>query len=151
LSDWNAQPPDFGGRRFDAIVCAHFIEHIARPESLVEWAARKLRPGGRIYVEWPAPVSLALPKRDALERAGVNVMISHFNDDRTHRDLPDADAIVDAMHAAGLALETRGTVRLPWLEDEILAHHKDDAGGFGRQAAFWSMTGWSQYLIASRI
>ena len=150
LSDWNTQPPEFGGRTFDGIVCAHFIEHVARPASLVEWASRKLRSGGRLYLEWPAPVSLSLPPRDALRGAGVDVMISRFDDDRTHRDLPDADAIVDAMHAAGLVLETRGIVRLPWLEDEILAHHKDDEAGFGRQAAFWSMTGWSQYLVARR-
>lgn len=150
LTDWNTQPPEFGGRMFDGIVCAHFIEHIARPASLVEWAARKLRSGGRLYLEWPAPASLTLPPRDVLERAGVNVMISRFDDDRTHRDLPDADAIVEAMRAAGLELETRGIVRLPWIEDEILAHHKDDEAGFGRQAAFWSMTGWSQYLVARR-
>lgn len=150
IGDWNEQPPEFEGRRFDAVVCAHFIEHIAQPESLVAWAARKLRPGGRIYIEWPAPVSLSLPPRDALHAVGVPVMISRFDDDRTHRDLPDADAIVAAMAAAGLVLETRGTVHLPWLEDEILATHKDDEAGFGRQAAFWSMTGWSQYLVARR-
>lgn len=150
LGDWNAAPPQFGDRAFDGIVCAHFIEHIADPASLVAWAAPRLRPGGRMYLEWPAPASLSLPPRDALERVGVPIMISRFDDDRTHRALPDADAIVAAVLDAGLVLETRGTVRLPWLEDEILAHYKDDEAGFGRQAAFWSMTGWSQYLVVRR-
>ena len=150
LSDWNAQPPEFGGRLFDAIVCAHFIEHIADPASLVAWAARKLRPGGRAYIEWPAPVSLSLPTRDELASLGVPLMISRFDDDDTHRELPPVESILDAAHAHGFEVETRGTVRLPMLEEELLAHFRDDADGFPRQAAFWSRTGWCQYLVLRR-
>jgi len=147
LSDWNAQPPEFGGRQFDAVLSAHFIEHIADPLSFVDWAARKLRPGGRVYLEWPSPAALSLPPRGELEALGVPLMISRFDDDATHRQLPDADAIVAAARAQGFEIETRGTVRLPMLEDEMLAHFRDDADGFPRQAAFWSRTGWSQYLV----
>ena len=150
LSDWNLAPPEFNGRTFDAIVCAHFIEHIADPVSFVEWAARKLNPGGRVYLEWPSPASLALPSRTELDALGVPVMISNFHDDATHRDLPDGDAIQAACVARGFTIEARGVVRLPWLEDEMLAHFRDDADGFPRQAAFWSRTGWSQYLVLQR-
>lgn len=148
ISDWNARQPEFEGRRFDAIVCAHFIEHIQDPKSLVQWAARKLRKGGRIYLEWPSPNSLSLPPRAELEELGVPLMISRFDDDGTHQALPDGDAIVDALRNSGFDIETRGIIRLPWLEDEMLGHHKDSADGFYRQAAFWSHTGWSQYIIA---
>lgn len=150
ISDWNAAPPDFDGRRFDAIVCAHFIEHIDDPASLVEWAARKLNPRGRIYLEWPSPGSLALPSRTELVNAGIPLIISRFEDDHTHQALPDAEAIAAAMIANGLMVESCGIVRLPWLEEEILAHFKDDEDGFARQAAFWSHTGWSQYIVAQR-
>lgn len=150
IGDWNLAPPEFGGRTFDAILCAHFIEHIADPATFVEWAARKLAPGGRMYLEWPSPAALDLPSRDALQRAGVDLVISRFDDDHTHRDLPDGDAITAALVAAGLQVEARGTVRLPWLEEEMLAHFRDDADGFPRQAAFWSRTGWSQYIVVER-
>lgn len=147
IGDWNRAPPEFPGTRFDAVVCAHFIEHIADPASFVAWAARKLAPGGRVYLEWPAPASLDLPKREELEAAGVPLIISRFDDDDTHRDLPDADRIVAACLAQGFELEARGIVRLPWIEDEMLAHFRNDSDGFARQAAFWSYTGWSQYLV----
>lgn len=150
IGDWNASPPQFGGRTFGAIVCAHFIEHITDPESFVEWAAQKLDPGGRAYIEWPSPASIGLPTRAELERAGVPLMISRFDDDHTHQGLPDGDAIVAALQARGFAIETRGTVRLPWLEDEMLASASAADDGFCRQAAFWSYTGWSQYIIAER-
>ena len=29
----------------------------------------------------------------------------------------------------------------------MLAHFRDDTDPFPRQAAFWSRTGWSQYLL----
>lgn len=148
IGDWNASPPQFEGKTFGAIICAHFIEHIADPASFAEWAARKLEARGRIYLEWPSPASVDLPSRADLERAGVALMISRFDDDHTHRELPNTDAVVAALEAQGFAIETRGTVRLPWLEDEMLANFSDAEDGFGRQAAFWSRTGWSQYLIA---
>jgi SAM-dependent methyltransferase len=148
ISDWNASRPDFGGKCFDAIVCAHFIEHIQDPASLVVWAASKLRKRGRIYLEWPSANSLSLPSRKELEELGVPLIISRFDDDDTHQVLPDGDAIVEAMRDSGFTIESRGIVRLPWLEDEMLAHFKDSADGFYRQAAFWSHTGWCQYVVA---
>jgi 2-polyprenyl-3-methyl-5-hydroxy-6-metoxy-1,4-benzoquinol methylase len=150
VGDWNTSPPDFDGRRFDAILCAHFIEHIADPLSLVAWAREKLRPGGRIYLEWPSPHSLDLPRRGELEAAGIPMIISHFHDDGTHRDLPDREVVRDGYVRAGFVIEAEGIVRLPWLEDEMLAHFRDAEDGFARQAAFWSFTNWSQYLVISK-
>jgi len=147
ISDWNLAPPRFEGIAFDAIVSAHFIEHIADPASFVEWAARKLAPGGRVYLEWPSPASLRLPPKEALAQAGVSLIISRFDDDDTHRELPDADEIVATCDAQGLGLEARGIVRIPWLEDEMLAHFRDAPDRFPAQAAFWSWSGWSQYLV----
>lgn len=146
-SDWNVSPPEFPGLEFDALLCAHFIEHIADPASLANWAARKMKPGARVFLEWPSPASLHLPAKRALADAGISLVISRFDDDDTHRELPDADAIAASFNAEGFSIEARGVVRMPWLEDEILARHRDDADRFPAQAAFWSWTGWSQYLV----
>jgi len=147
IGDWNAAPPEFSGRRFDALLCAHFIEHIGDPASFIAWAARKLVPGGRVYLEWPSPASLELPPVAELKALGVDIMISRFDDDSTHRDLPATEDVVTACARHGLVVEGRGIVRLPWIEEEMLAHFRNDKDPFPRQAAFWSRTGWSQYLL----
>lgn len=150
LSDWNAAPPEFGATRFDAMLCSHFIEHVAEPASLVAWAERKLAATGRIYLEWPSPHALGLPPRAELERLGMPLVISRFDDDGTHRLLPDADAMVAAFERAGFSVEARGLVHMPWLEGEMLAHFRESPDPFPRQAAFWSHTRWSQYLVLRR-
>jgi len=147
ISDWNVAPPEFDGKRFDAIISAHFIEHIEDPATFVAWAARKLVPGGRAYVEWPSPAALTLPSRSELLDAGVDMVISRFDDDATHQALPDRGAIEAHAAAAGLSCTASGIVRLPWIEDELMAHFRDASDRFPAQAAFWSWTGWSQYLI----
>lgn len=38
---------------FDAVVCAEVVEHLYRPESLPEFAAHKLSPGGLLLVTTP--------------------------------------------------------------------------------------------------
>lgn len=151
LGDWNDRPPAFAGLTFDAIVCAHFIEHVAEPLSLVAWSAERLGSGGRLYLEWPSPYSQRLPTLAQLKAEGMNLVISNYHDDCTHRpELPDAAALSAALRRHGFRIESQGTIRLPWLEDELLAHFRDGEDPFPRQAAFWSLTRWSQYLIAER-
>jgi SAM-dependent methyltransferase len=150
ISDWNLQPPEFEGIRFDAVVSGHFIEHIDEPGSLATWMARKLVPGGRAYIEWPSPHSLDLPSQRALAERGVPLTISRFDDDCTHQVLPTRDAVVSGLELAGFDIEQQGIVRMPWIEEQLMASFRDSEDGFCRQAAFWLMTGWSQFVIAAR-
>lgn len=147
---WPQQPPEFGGRKFDAILACHFIEHLSDPAGFVHWAVSRLSRGGRIYLEWPSPFSLDLPPLASFRDSGVPLVISNFGDDATHKDLPDAQAITDALAHSGAAVEAQGVIRYPWLEEELLAHwQKGAADTYALQAAFWSRTRWSQYVIAS--
>lgn len=147
---WPQQPPGFGGRKFDAIIACHFIEHLADPNSFVTWAVSRLSPGGRIYLEWPSPFALNLPPVVIFREAGVPLVISNFHDDDTHRNLPLATTVTDALVAAGAVVDVHGVIRYPWLEEELLAHwQRGDADTYALQAAFWSRTRWSQYVIAS--
>ena len=148
ISDWNDAQPEFGGIRFDAVVCAHFIEHIADPASLVHWTRRKLVNGGRVYVEWPSEHAKELPSRQELLDAGVPLVISRYQDDATHGDLPDRAAICEAFSANGFEVEQVGIVHLPWIEEQLMANLRDSKDEFPRQAAFWSMTRWSQFVVA---
>lgn len=151
ISDWEAAPPQFPGLLFDGIVCAHFIEHISQPASFIRWAAEKLADGGRVYVEWPSPASERLPSLQEARGAGLSLVISRYHDDNTHQNaIPDRAAVADMMRLSGLEIEAQGIIRLPWLEDELMAHYREADDPFPRQAAFWSRTGWAQYIVASK-
>ena len=150
IGDWNAHRPRFDGMRFDGIVCAHFIEHIDRPESLLEWACETLAPGGRAYIEWPADGSLQLPAVAELRTHGLDLMISNFHDDCTHAALPDRGRFCGAAARLGLAVEAQGEIRMPWLAEELMAHYRDAQDRFPVQAAFWLWTGWSQYVVVRK-
>lgn len=150
VSDWNVARPRFDGLRFDGVVSAHFIEHIHDPSTFMEWAALKLVPGGRAYVEWPSPVSCDLPSRQELLDHGVNLVISRFDDDRTHQALPQRDVMEAAARRHGLSVMTSGVIRLPWLEEQMMEAYRDNDDRFPVQAAFWAWTGWAQYLVVER-
>lgn len=150
IGDWNRAPPDFGGIQFDAIHASHFIEHVERPESLIAWTAADLARYGRMYIEWPSEESLNLPSISACKAKGINLMITRFDDDDTHQVLPCRDFIIECAVAANLVVEKQGIIRIPSLENDLMFHFKNSIDHFPAQAAYWSWTGWSQYLVLHR-
>ncbi|HEY7579745.1 MAG TPA: methyltransferase domain-containing protein [Acetobacteraceae bacterium] len=151
LGAWPQGKPDFGGTLFDAIVAANFIEHIDAPTDFIGWAASRLTRRGGIFLEWPAEVSLDLPTADELRAVGVDVMTGNYFDDATHRrELPQTKAVHDALRDAGLRIDEAGTVRLPFLHDHLMAIGKSEGDIVPRTLAYWSFTGWCQYVIARR-
>jgi len=151
LGEWPRIRPDFGGRAFDAILAANFIEHIDGPEHFIGWSAARLSARGRIYLEWPRSGSRLLPSAAELRTFGIDVMTGNYFDDATHRaKLPTTEAVHGWLTAAGLRIETAGTVRTPYFHDHLMAHgmHTDDR--VSRTLAFWSFTGWNQYVVAYR-
>ena len=150
LGDWNAKRPFSGGMQFDGVVCAHFIEHVDAPESLLTWLQQTLVDGGRAYIEWPAHNSLQLPEISTLRPHGVDLMISNFYDDCTHVALPDRARLCDAATAGGMDVEVQGEIRMPWLAEELMAHYRDFGDRFPAQAAFWLWSGWSQFIVVAR-
>lgn len=151
LGDWEAGPPAFGGMAFDAIIACHFIEHVSDPHVFLDWVGSRLAPGGRVYVEWPSPDSLQMPPRTDLLARGVDVIISNFRDDATHRQLPDRGKLVAALQQAGWLIDQQGVVKLPFFEEELLAQcDVPPADPVAKLSSFWSKTRWAQYFIASK-
>lgn len=151
LGNWEKGPPEFGGGQFDALIACHFIEHVSDPRAFLDWAAGRLAPGGRMYVEWPSPNSLGLPSRTELLAQGVDVIISNFHDDATHRQLPDRAELLTRLEHTGWLIDQQGVVKLPYFEDELLARCEEPpADPVAKLSAFWSKTRWAQYFIASR-
>lgn len=151
LGFWPEARPDFGGRRFDAVFAANFIEHIEAPMDFVRWAADRLTSRGRIYLEWPTPISRTLPTAPQLQAVGLDVMTGNYFDDATHRpDLPTALAVHEALTGAGLAIETAGIARVPYFEDHMLAMGRSGADRVSQTLAYWSFTSWCQFVVAQR-
>lgn len=148
---WPDNKPRFGGRSFDAVVAANFIEHIDDPIAFVEWAISLLTSNGRLYLEWPRPESALLPRTAELAAAGLPVMTGNYYDDGTHRRrIPDFDAVVAAIEARGLGLQESGTVCVPFIDRELAIHAAARGDTVSLTLAYWSITGWCQYLVASR-
>ncbi|GAB3030655.1 hypothetical protein GCM10027285_11640 [Oleiagrimonas citrea] len=151
IGNWEKVRPDFGGMKFDAIFSSHFIEHIRDPLEFISWSAERLSPGGRLYVEWPSDESLGMPSRDELVARGVDIMISNFRDDKTHRELPIAHEVATRMRAAGLEVDLQGKARNPYLEEEVMAlFGKNGKDASAVQLAFWSKYRWAQYFVSTR-
>jgi SAM-dependent methyltransferase len=45
---------------FDYIICSHVIEHVHDPRQLLQLLIKAVKPGGRIFIAWPNPKSMAL-------------------------------------------------------------------------------------------
>ncbi len=150
LGNWDVAPPDFAGQTFGAIFCSHFIEHILRPDEFVHWAAAKLRPGGRLYLEWPSELAMACPTREELQAAGCDVIIGNYFDDLTHKPLPSRSALIDLLQEQDIRAESQGVVRMPLFESDLLAHYQSTGDRVALQYAYWLKTGWCQYIVAQK-
>ncbi|MBS0642291.1 MAG: methyltransferase domain-containing protein, partial [Proteobacteria bacterium] len=111
-SDLDDALPDFAAASFDAALLSHVVEHLRDPARLLGWIGRCVRPGGRVYVEWPSEVSTTLPPREALLPLGIDIIISNFFDDCTHRRLIPAAEVHAALSATGLRPTASGTIDL---------------------------------------
>ena len=98
-------------------------------------------------MEWPSERSLNLPSRSELLGAGVDLVISRFDDDDTHEAIPSREFLKAIAADLDLLLVNEGIARVPWLEEELMASYRNSEDRFPVQAAFWSWTGWSQFLI----
>ena len=146
---WPEKPPAFGGRVFDAIMAANFIEHIDDPIAFVEWSIARLAPAGRLYLEWPRPESTLLPATADLAALGLPIMTGNYFDDATHRPVvPDIEAVRATIIKSGLTIRESGIVGVPFVDQELAIHAARARDTVNLTIAYWSMTGWCQYLVA---
>jgi SAM-dependent methyltransferase len=148
---WPQDPPRFGGMMFDAVFSANFIEHIDDPLNFVRWACNRLAPGGRLFLEWPRPESVALPTTAALAARGVKVATGAYHDDSTHRQTPPAiGAIVKTLTEAGLHIAETGTSQVPFIDQQVAIHARRADDFVAMTLAYWSYSGWLQFLMAEK-
>ena len=133
---------------FDIVIFAHVIEHIENGEQVIGELAKKLKPGGQMYIECPSERSLELP-------AGSESL--NFYDDPTHVRLYPLATLTNACAGAGLAVKRAGirrdglqmlmaaTIFVPKQLFNLLRYRKPWGPGL------WDFLGFAQYVIAQKV
>jgi len=151
IGQFEQSPPDFAGVQFDALYASHVIEHLASVSAFAQWVGSRLSDQARVYLEWPSEASLELPTATELREHGVDLMISNFRDDATHKAIPSRNEVREHFEKCGFFVESEGVIRFPWLEERYMAHAEPARSDPTiKLNAYWSKTGWAQYVVLSR-
>jgi SAM-dependent methyltransferase len=148
---WPQDPPKFPGIEFDAIMSSNFLEHIDEWPKFIEMAASRLKPGGSFYLEWPRVESIDLPSVADLTAANVDVVTGKYHDDVTHREAPPLlEDVLKVLSACNIEVVQRGVVEVPMIDQQLAIYARKTNDVVGMTLAYWSMSGWCQYLMAVR-
>ncbi len=149
---WPSEPPGFGGMRFDAVFCCNFIEHIDEPLVFIEYVIGLLAPKGRIFLEWPRPESVVLPTVGELARFGVHVTTGSYHDDSTHRcEPPPLCDVMTTLQDHGMRIVEQGISGVPFIDRQVAIHARQNADLTAMTLAYWSFSGWCQFVSAERL
>lgn len=150
ITNFETTPRPFDSVEFDAIFAAHFIEHLSNPSAFIEWAASSLKPGGRIYLEWPHEFSKRLPPASLFADWGVPAFTTNFFDDKTHIETWGMKDVVDMAGVHGLLPESAGRIVLPYAAEQLRDRSRDTGNKTYGTFAIWCCVGWAQFLILSK-
>jgi len=126
---------------YDIIMLSHVIEHLENGDAVVAQAVKKLKTGGKIYIEYPGASSLSLPNM----RGTLN-----FSDDPTHVRIYDIKEISNLLLQNSCTIIKAGIRKDPvrrWLFPLIWldAYLRNVPGG-----AFWDVCDFAEYVYAER-
>lgn len=150
IKNFETEPDIFPGRIFDAMVCCHFLEHMHDLSSTIKFFANRIRTAGRLYLEWPHPITKIFPASRSMLDLGAHITTLNFFDDHTHVEAWPGNDVALLLQDAGFAIEATGRVHLPWLGDQLKSHALKNQDLTRMTVGTWAAMGWSQYLIASR-
>jgi SAM-dependent methyltransferase len=147
-----SSPDAFPGMRFDAVCSSNFVEHIPGGiRSLAPWAAKRLNPGGMLYVEGPSAAMKALPSTGTMREAGLSVSTMNFYDDPTHVDTDDLATTRRVIEEAGFFVEESGYWRNRYIEDEMLRVSLRERSIVHGTYAIWMKALVEQYVVAEKL
>jgi SAM-dependent methyltransferase len=129
---------------FDVVIVAHVIEHLRNGLDVIQRLVPKLRPGGRIYIEWPGARSLGLPSmRGTL----------HFCDDATHVRVYSVREVANTLLDSGCRIISAGTRRdlVRTFATPINFTYQFLRDGQPSAASLWDIMGFAEFAYASRM
>lgn len=136
----DAVPDEF----FDVVLFSHVIEHLHDGLPALAALTRKVKPGGRIYIEYPGPHSLATP------HAGGGDCL-HFCDDCTHVRMYALYEVVNVVLQNQLVIMKAGTRRDPvrlLLTPAMFVFNCLRGRPWNR--LLWDFFGFAEYVIARK-
>ncbi|MCP1538102.1 class I SAM-dependent methyltransferase [Methylorubrum extorquens] len=150
ISNFETTPRPFGGVDFDVMVASHFIEHLTDVRSFIKWAASCLKPGGRIYLEWPHEFTKNMPPASFFADNGIPAFTTNFFDDSTHVQTWAMDDVISIAGASNLRPESTGRIVLPYCADQMRDFSRASGDKVLGTFAVWCAVGWAQYLILAK-
>lgn len=150
IADFEDRLPEFPGARIDAIIAAHFIEHLKDPARAISFIAQRLAPGGRAYLEWPHPISTRMPRSTELQRRGIDLSTTRFDDDPSHISPWAMSHIAGLCADHGLQVESLGRIHLPFVGDALRDHGLARGDGPDITYGLWWRVGWPQYIVVAK-
>ena len=143
-ADFNRGRLPWPDSTFDGITCMHVVEHLEQPGNLIGESFRMLKPGGKLYIETPAPKTVSMKSASGESKGRMTV---NFYDDRTHVRPVSVDEMEKIGSDVGFDRVAAGTSRnwvfvaayLPLL---LLRRHSRE-----RYVAQIHWTGWSVYVV----
>lgn len=130
-------PNDF----FDVLMMSHVIEHLHNGDQVIEGLLKKLKKGGKVYIEYPGKRSTKLPHmRDTL----------NFYDDDTHVRIYSVPEIEGLLKSHGFKILKSGTRRYwPYiLALPITLITERLKKGYLPGGVFWDLLGFAEYVYA---
>jgi SAM-dependent methyltransferase len=143
-ADFDRERLPWPDHSFDGITCMHVVEHLQNPAHLLGECRRLLKPGGRVYIETPAPWTV---DEKSATGAGKGKVTVNFYDDPTHVKPVLAEEISAAAKAAGFQEVITGTSRNLLFAAVYLPLRLMMSDSRKRYVAQLHWTGWSVYAI----
>jgi len=128
---------------FDVIIMNHVIEHIVNGIEVIEILSKKIKRGGRIYIETPSVKSLSLPSQPGT---------LNFCDDETHKKIYNLIDVVNVLIKNKFKIIKAGTRRdkvgifcSPYFVIKKIIK-KEGLSGF----SIWDITGFAWFIYAEK-
>ncbi|MAE71595.1 MAG: methyltransferase type 11 [Gemmatimonadetes bacterium] len=126
---------------YDLVLVNHVIEHLPNGLAVLEALTAKLRPGGRMYIEYPAARSLALPSLSGT---------LNFCDDDTHVRVYDLKDVANALLTNEMRV-LRGGIRRSWLRVALIPVTLPLALVKGNPAVpLWDLLRFAEFIYAEK-